>query len=201
MITHTSNSLQIPVKTRQSQSYKLKKNCQKFIFWKMQETLHATHFLKLLDKIYEYEMDPNRTVGATERTQDAGRTDWRMDRQMDRRTEWNQYTQKKLCCAGDIMIWIIIRNHTSMVLAATIFILTALQWCYMGTKASQITSHSSACSIVCLSWHQRNIKAPQIRQWPLGSPHKGLVMQKMSHVITSCWSYHWVKLSVDKTKT
>ena len=40
----------------------------------MQRALHATH-LKLLDKMHEYEMDPTRTVGATERTWDAGRTD------------------------------------------------------------------------------------------------------------------------------
>ena len=40
--------------------------------------------MKLLDKMYKYEMDPTRTVGATERTRDAGRTDGR--------TEWNQYT-------------------------------------------------------------------------------------------------------------
>ena len=41
----------------------------------LQETLHATHLLKLLDKMYEYEMDPTRTVRTTERTRDAGRTD------------------------------------------------------------------------------------------------------------------------------
>ena len=29
----------------------------------------------LLDKMYKYDMDPIRTVGTTERTQDAGRTD------------------------------------------------------------------------------------------------------------------------------
>ena len=33
------------------------------------------HLLKLLDKMYKYEMDPTRTVDATERTRDAGRTD------------------------------------------------------------------------------------------------------------------------------
>ena len=38
-------------------------------------TLHAAHVPKLLDKMYKYEMDPSRTVGATERTRDAGRTD------------------------------------------------------------------------------------------------------------------------------
>ena len=38
----------------------------------LQETLHATHLLKLLDKMYKCEMDPTRTVGATERTRDVG---------------------------------------------------------------------------------------------------------------------------------
>ena len=38
--------------------------------------------------MYKYEMDPTRTVGATERTRDAGQTDG----QTDGRTEWNQYT-------------------------------------------------------------------------------------------------------------
>ena len=50
----------------------------------LQQTLHATHFLKWLDKMYKYEMDPTRTVGATERTRDAGWTDGQ--------SEWNQYT-------------------------------------------------------------------------------------------------------------
>ena len=36
----------------------------------LQETLHAIHLLKLLDKMYEYEMDPTRTVGAAEQTRD-----------------------------------------------------------------------------------------------------------------------------------
>ena len=54
------------VKTTQSQSYKIKKKCQKIEI--LQETLHATHLLKLLGKMYKYEMDPTRTVGATERT-------------------------------------------------------------------------------------------------------------------------------------
>ena len=41
----------------------------------LQATLHGTHLLKMLDKMCKYEMDPTRTVGATERTRDAGRTD------------------------------------------------------------------------------------------------------------------------------
>ena len=38
----------------------------------LQETSHATHLMKLLDKMYKYEMDPTKTVGATERTRDEG---------------------------------------------------------------------------------------------------------------------------------
>ena len=33
----------------------------------------------MLDKIYKYEMDPTRTVAATERTRDAEQTDRRTD--------------------------------------------------------------------------------------------------------------------------
>ena len=43
----------------------------------------------MLDKLYEYEMDPTRTVGATERRRDAGRTDGRTDRRTDGRSETN----------------------------------------------------------------------------------------------------------------
>ena len=50
-----------------------------------------THLLKLLDKMYKYEMDPTRTVGAKERTRDAGQTN-----------EWNQYTPQQLCCVEGI---------------------------------------------------------------------------------------------------
>ena len=45
----------------------------------LQETSHATHLLKLLEKMYKNEMDPTKTVGATERTRDAGRMDGRTD--------------------------------------------------------------------------------------------------------------------------
>ena len=54
----------------------------------LQETLHATHLLKLLDKMYKCEMDPTRNVEATERTRDAGRT------------EWNQYTLNNFVVQG-----------------------------------------------------------------------------------------------------
>ena len=96
MITHTNDSHQIPSQNKTSQSYKLQKIAKNTNFEILQETLHATHILKLLDKIYKYDMDPTKTVGATERTRDAGRT--------DRQMEWNQYTPQQLLCAGGIII-------------------------------------------------------------------------------------------------
>ena len=59
MITHTSGSHQIPSQNKTKSKLQI-----------LQETLHATHLLKLLDKMYKYEMDPTRTVGATERMRD-----------------------------------------------------------------------------------------------------------------------------------
>ena len=77
----------------------------------------------LLDKMYKFEMDPTRTVGATELTRDVGRTDRRTDvSQYEQthnmmqvwmgklselqlpvqQTEWNQYTPQQLCCAKGI---------------------------------------------------------------------------------------------------
>ena len=52
--------------------------------WILKQTLHATHLLKLLDKMCKYEMDPTSIVEDTERT--------RFCPQTDRRTRWNQYT-------------------------------------------------------------------------------------------------------------
>ena len=53
--------------------------------------------MKLLGKMYKYEMDPTRTVGATERTCDVG---WTRDGRTDKRMEWNQHTPQQLRCAG-----------------------------------------------------------------------------------------------------
>ena len=71
-----------------------------FDIW--QKTLHATHVLKLLGKMYKYEMGPTRTVGTTEQTYDAGRA-W--DRcGTDGWTEWSQYIPQQLRCAGGVII-------------------------------------------------------------------------------------------------
>ena len=80
------------VKRKQSQSYKFLKIAKNYNFEIFQKALHATHLLKLLDKMYKYEMDPTRTVCATERTRDAGRTDGQ--------TEWNQYTPPTTSLCG-----------------------------------------------------------------------------------------------------
>ena len=84
------------VETRQSQSYKLKKIVKNSNFELLQEPIHPTHLLKLRNQMSKHEMDPTRTVGATERTRDAG--------QMDGRTEWNQYTPPTTSLCGGIMM-------------------------------------------------------------------------------------------------
>ena len=65
----------------------------------------------LLDKMYNYEMDPTRTLGATERTRNAGRMDGRTDRRTDGRSETNIPPNnlvvrgyKYLCSAKDSMV-------------------------------------------------------------------------------------------------
>ena len=60
---------------------KLKKNYQQFKFWNFARNFICDTPSEVVDKMYKYKMDPTRTVGTTERTQDAGRTDGRK--------EWN----------------------------------------------------------------------------------------------------------------
>ena len=100
MITHTSDSHQIPSQNNTKSKLQILKNCQNFKFYEiLQETLHATHLLKLLYKMYKYVMDPTRTVEATERTRDAGRT---QDGRTDGWSETNIPPQQ-LRCAGGII--------------------------------------------------------------------------------------------------
>ena len=87
MITHTIIHTRSHVKTIQSQIYKFKTIAKNPKFEILHKTLHATHLLQLPNKMHKYEMDPTRTVSATEQTRHAGQTDGRTDRQ----TEWNQY--------------------------------------------------------------------------------------------------------------
>ena len=89
MLTHTSDSHQIPSQNTKSK-LQIVKNCQNFKFWNFARNF-AYDTLKLLDQMYKYEMDPTRTVEATKRTRDAGRTrDGRRTNELtDRRSETN----------------------------------------------------------------------------------------------------------------
>ena len=76
------------VKRRQSQSHKFKKIAKISI---LKWALHATHLLKLLDKMCKYEMDPMSILEDTERKRFCPQTDrWtdgRTDGQTDGRTD------------------------------------------------------------------------------------------------------------------
>ena len=66
MITHTSDSHQIPSQNNTKAKLQIFKKIAKTSNLKiLQNTLNVTHLLKLLDKMYKYEMDPTRTVEAT----------------------------------------------------------------------------------------------------------------------------------------
>ena len=75
MITHTSVKHQIPSQKKTKWKLYSLKNCPKLIILNLQETLQAKHRLKLPNKMCKYEINPSRTLGATEQTRDAGWTD------------------------------------------------------------------------------------------------------------------------------
>ena len=100
---------------RQSQRYKFQKCAKTSHFLILQQPIHATHLLKLLDKMGKYEIDLTSIAEDTERTQfcpqTEGQTDRLTDGQMDGRCEtiippfqlrwsggYNEYTQFGLCC-------------------------------------------------------------------------------------------------------
>ena len=76
--------IQILSQNKTKLKLQIQKNCQKLKFEILQETSHAAHLPKLLDKMHKYEKDPTRTGGATERTLDAGRTDGQTDGRTDK---------------------------------------------------------------------------------------------------------------------
>ena len=55
--------------------------------FKKSPKFHATHLLKLLDKMCKYEMDPMSILEDTERTRFCPQTDRRTDERTDRRTD------------------------------------------------------------------------------------------------------------------
>ena len=118
------------IKTRQSQSYKLKKNAKNSNFEILQKALHATHLLKLLDKMYKYEMDPTTTVGATERTRNAGRMDGWTDGQTDGQTEGRNETSIPPTTSLYNNIWKLIPPHGKFI------------WCLINTSRVKIHNAS-----------------------------------------------------------
>ena len=84
MITHTIESYWILSQKKTSQSYKFKNFAKISNLLILKKALHATHLLKLLDKMCKYEMDPMSIIEVTERPWFCPQT--------DRRTRWYQYT-------------------------------------------------------------------------------------------------------------
>ena len=75
MITYTCDSHQIQCQEKTKSKLQIKKNCQNFKLWNF-----ARNFTR---------DTPSRTVGATERTRDAGRTDAQTEGRTYRRSETN----------------------------------------------------------------------------------------------------------------
>ena len=93
------------VKRRQSQYYKFKEFAKIVSFLILKRALHATHLLKLLDKMCKYEMDPMSIVqkqsghdSVHRRTDERLQWNWlhhpngQAEGRADRQTRWNQCT-------------------------------------------------------------------------------------------------------------
>ena len=133
------------VKTRQSQNYKFKEFAKSSTFWILKQTLDATHFLKLLDKMCKYEIDQASIVEDTEQTLFCPQTDGRTDR----RTRWNQYTiPPSTSLSGGY-------NNVAFVPADTIW-----------QAIRRIASHNRVLVRIKKQWMQYKARAP--RGWGLG---------------------------------
>ena len=85
MITHIIYSYCIPSQNKTKSKLQFKESAKASFFLILKKkTLHATHLLKLLDKICKYEMDQVSIVEDTERTP--------LCPKINRRTRWNHYT-------------------------------------------------------------------------------------------------------------
>ena len=89
MITHTSDSHQIPIQNKTVKITNFKKIAKNLNFF-LQETLHATHLLKLFGKMYKYDNGLNQNCRRYRADMwcgtDAGCT---RDGRTDRRSETN----------------------------------------------------------------------------------------------------------------
>ena len=88
--------------------------------------LHATHLLKLLDKMCKYEMDPMSIVEDTERTRFCPQTDRRTDGQGDTSIPPFNFVE-----AGGIISSL----HNFNVLSLWVYICVCFQWCTVINKS------------------------------------------------------------------
>ena len=125
-------------------------------------TLHATHLLKLLDKMCKYEIDPANIVEDTEWTRFCPQTNRQTDRQTDRHTDrWTRkpvYPPSNFVEAGGIKIHI----HYFIVVFTFIFARYCDSWWHM--KCAQHAAHNPIFQKMGLFRHSRwwygKIKGP-----------------------------------------
>ena len=60
MITHTTESYWIPSQKKAKSKLQIQRICQNLKFLILKQILHATHLLKLLDKMHKYETNMDR---------------------------------------------------------------------------------------------------------------------------------------------
>ena len=97
MITHTIYLYCIPSQNKTKSKWQFKESAKASFFLILKKkTLHATHLLKLLDKICKYEMDQVSIAEDTERTP--------LCPKIHRRTRWNHYTPLNFAEVGCIII-------------------------------------------------------------------------------------------------
>ena len=109
MITHTSDSHQIPSKNKTKSKFQILKIAKNSNFGILPETLPATHHRKLFDNMHHMKWIQSELWSLQ-----SGHG--MRDRRTDRRTEWNQYTPQQLCCVGGIKkIQKALKNHQNKI--------------------------------------------------------------------------------------
>ena len=136
-----------------NQSYKFKKIAKISNFEILQQTLHVTHLMKFLYKMYKYEMDPTRTVEATVRTRDAGRT--RDGRGTDGWTDGRTDGVKPIYPPNNFVVRYIWHHTTSHYMnQCWLKFYNATWFCQVPMKNNHITENQW----ISLFFHPNNIK-------------------------------------------
>ena len=142
------------VKRRQSQNYKFKIFAKIINFLILKGALHATHLLKLLDKMCKYEMDPMSIVEDTERTRFCPQTDRRTDGQGDTSIPPFQLRWS----GGYKNIWISIEISLKFVPKGLINSIPSLVqimvWCRPGDKPLSEPMMVSLLTYICITQPQ-----------------------------------------------